>query len=182
MHYDEGNEADFLEFEAIAAIDNLESAIELSPEDQRLADEFEAFFSDLHVRHFAASEFLTLGASHNGSGRCGGKNKLPPAELWPNATSLIKTMDEIRERLGTPVKLTNVFRAEDYNLCVGGVSRSQHRLFKAADFVAREGTSANWAETARAARADGVFSGGVGVYRSFVHVDVRGTDADWDKR
>ncbi len=95
---------------------------------------------------------------------------------------LIQAMDAIRKQLDHPLLITNCYRAPPYNSCVGREINSQHLDFRAADFVGKDGDSAAWAEAARAVRDSGVFSGGMGIYRSFVHVDVRGSVADWDNR
>ena len=53
--------------------------------------------------------------------------------------------------------------------------------FNAIDF-AFEGNSrpVDWARTLRSMRDDErLFKGGVGLYASFVHVDTRGHDVDW---
>jgi lysozyme len=36
-----------------------------------------------------------------------------------------------------------------------------------------------WHAIAQQLRGEGLFSGGIGLYGSFVHVDVRGYNADW---
>ena len=53
--------------------------------------------------------------------------------------------------------------------------------FRAIDFMV-EGNSrpTDWARALRSMRDDeGLFKGGVGLYASFVHLDTRGTNADW---
>jgi N-acetylmuramoyl-L-alanine amidase len=45
----------------------------------------------------------------------------------------------------------------------------------------KTGTPEDWARFLRDKRATGVFTGGIGTYtrQGFVHVDTRGTVADW---
>ena len=128
---------------------------------------------------FEAKEFLVLGAQHVGGGPCHGLNTLPPAELWPNMIPLAITLEAFRRTMGAPVRILCAYRSEDYNACVGGAERSQHRLFKAADIVCEAGDPGRWRTVLRELRSRGVFSGGIGVYGTFVHVDVRDSPADW---
>ncbi|MGR3760281.1 D-Ala-D-Ala carboxypeptidase family metallohydrolase [Roseobacteraceae bacterium NS-SX3] len=145
---------------------------------------FRRFFDQsTQARHFTADEFMVLGPSNsNPNSDCHDKNSLPPENLWPNMVPLVGVMDAIRQKLGRPVRITNCYRASPYNSCVGGVTSSQHLMFKAADFICDSGNSGDWAEVAKAVRDNGIFNGGIGIYRNFVHVDVRGTEATWDKR
>lgn len=175
----EGQESDFASFDDLDAM--LESA--RRGDDTPEMIEFRRFFDQLPNRptHFVADEFMVLGPSHNNSGSaCHKRNSLPPSELWENAVPLFHAMEAIRKKLGHPIRITNCYRAQPYNSCVGGVNGSQHLKFRAADFVCKVGDSNAWAEAARAVRQSDVFSGGIGIYRGFVHVDVRGSDADWD--
>ena len=174
----EGNERDVATFEELQQ--QLEADRSRSDTPEMVA--FRAFFEELGARNFTADEFMVMGASHNGGGTCSGKNSLAPRNLWDNVKPLVAAMDAVRDRLGHSVMLTNVYRNPEYNECVGGVAGSQHKEFKAADFVCHSGSSADWAEAAKAVRSDGGFSGGVGIYNGFVHVDVRGSNADWDNR
>ncbi len=49
----------------------------------------------------------------------------------------------------------------------------------AADIVASGIDAAACADCVQAVRTLNVFSGGIGRYKSFVHIDVRGHNADW---
>ena len=107
---------------------------------------------------------------------------MAPEALWDNVVPLVLAMDAIRAEIGGPATITSCYRGADYNACVGGVPSSFHRRFMAADFVGATGTSVNWTAAARRARDQGNFSGGIGIYDSFVHVDVRGSNVDFDGR
>ncbi len=150
--------------------------------DMKTFDAFEVYFNTIGAQFFTAEEFLFTGGDNNTAGhKCYGLNGMPPTELWENVRPLVVAMDEIRRRLGVPVRLTNIYRNEPYNKCVGGVKNSQHALFKAADFRAKSGTAVDWWEAAKSVREDNIFSGGIGLYigKNFVHVDVRGYEANW---
>jgi N-acetylmuramoyl-L-alanine amidase len=102
----------------------------------------------------------------------------------------LKVLDRLRSEIGHPITITSSYRDTDYNACIGGESNSQHSAGKALDFVARGGTPDQWGAKLKSYRGQTftlpgvgsfVFRGGVGIYRSrnFVHLDTRGTDADW---
>jgi uncharacterized protein YcbK (DUF882 family) len=105
-------------------------------------------------------------------------NDTPPVELWHRIIPTLRLVARVRERFG-PTTINSAYRSRSYNLAIGGVGDSRHAQNDAIDFRCSTGTPAEWAAFLREHRAHGVFSGGVGVYRTFVHVDTRGTNADW---
>lgn len=139
--------------------------------------EFEAFIGALGLQHFTANEFLFMGGS-NASGGCAGRNGPPPRNLWDNIVPTAKLLDKLRARLGTPIRLTSIYRNQSYNSCIGGEPGSFHMKFNAADFQT-SGNPRDWANVLLEMRAAGVFRGGVGLYNTFVHVDTRGNNATW---
>ncbi|MCZ4289946.1 D-Ala-D-Ala carboxypeptidase family metallohydrolase [Hoeflea alexandrii] len=127
---------------------------------------------------FEPREFLVRG------GNAGpGENPMPPPrKLWKNVPSLARVLVRIRSEIGKPIQLCSVYRGPDYNKKVGGVKNSQHLFFKAADFKVvgpNPGNSTDWANAVKRLRDVGVFKGGVGKYRTFVHVDTRGDNKNW---
>ncbi len=149
-------------------------------------DAFAAFLAEQigQLNYFTAQEFFIKGSQHHGTGECAGLNTDPPKDLWPNILPLVRVLDEFRNRIGAPVNLRNVYRSPAYNACIGGVSQSQHMQFKATDIAVTSGPtrSEDWHALLRTMRDEGLFSGGLGLYNTFVHVDVRGHIADWDNR
>ena len=142
--------------------------------------DFARFFAEKcpDVTNFGWREFLYKGASH-------ANNRLnadPPEALWSNVVPLARALQKFREAVGRPVVLTSIYRSPEYNAAIGGAGRSQHMAFRAADFKvvgSGAGTPRDWAKKMRQMRDHNVFSGGVGLYNSFVHVDTRGNPADW---
>lgn len=108
--------------------------------------------------HFSAREF-----------RCkdGSEHAIAPA--------LIAMLEAIRAHFGAPVTITSGYRSPAWNAKVGGARRSRHLTGEAADIrVAR------MSPTAVYAWADAHFAaGGIGLYRSWVHVDCRPRRARW---
>lgn len=146
--------------------------------------EFAQSYADLNIQNFEPHEFLEMGGRNsNPASACYQKNSLPPRSLWPNMRPLAIALDDIRNRLSAPVRLNSVYRNQAYNSCLSGsAANSLHMQFKAADFRCAEGSPVDWRQAALASRNAGVFSGGIGIYNTFVHVDVRGYPEDWDNR
>ena len=143
--------------------------------------EFSAFVSSLGLRFFSARELLYPGGS-NESGPCAGRNGPPPQQLWRNIASTARMLDEIRARLGAPIRILSGYRNPAYNSCVGGKPGSLHLTFNALDWTCVEGSVDDWHQVAVTVRREHPeYAGGIGLYRSskFIHVDTRGNDADW---
>jgi uncharacterized protein YcbK (DUF882 family) len=88
--------------------------------------------------------------------------------------------ERVRERFG-PTTITSAYRDRLYNLAIGGVGDSWHTQNCAIDFRCRDGSPTQWALFLRGLRDAGQFQGGIGVYAGWVHVDTRGTNADWGR-
>ncbi|GJE62045.1 D-Ala-D-Ala carboxypeptidase family metallohydrolase [Methylobacterium trifolii] len=156
------------------------------PPDAGYEEKFKSYLSSLNLRHFGFREFLFLGGSHySPTSACRGRNALPPEGLWNNIGPTARVLDELRERLGAPIRLNSIYRNTAYNSCLSGAAaESQHKSMRAVDFTAADGKGpAHWHAVLRRMRdMENVFSGGLGIYNTFVHVDTRGTRADWDNR
>lgn len=144
---------------------------------------FEAFWLKnlSHIEHFNWKELLFKGASHARFK----SNTDPDPSLYPNVVPLVNLLEKIRQEVGAPVRLLSIYRSPDYNRDVGGAASSRHMQFDAADFEvlgAGAGNSDRWYKIAKRLRDKGEFKGGIGVYKTFVHVDTRGTNTFWDSR
>ncbi|MES0863270.1 D-Ala-D-Ala carboxypeptidase family metallohydrolase [Ruegeria sp. SCPT10] len=144
---------------------------------------FELFWTEnlSHIQHFNWRELLEKGTNNTGVGL----NTDPPRELYQNVVPLVNALDRIRKELGAPIQLISVYRSPEYNRHVGGATSSRHMQFDAADFRVLGGGAGNsgrWSKVAKKLRSTGAFRGGVGIYPTFVHIDTRGKNADWDER
>jgi len=136
-------------------------------------DKFQRLLTKWGVKHFTAAEFFYRGGSDE-------KLKLntdPPENLWPNMEATAKTLEEARKRYGKPIKITSAYRDAAYNRKIGGVPNSTHVKFNAVDLVT-DSPAALYLGLLNL-RRDGLFKGGLGLYRSFVHLDTRGHNATW---
>lgn len=144
-------------------------------------DRFGRFVEGLNLRHFRPQEFLVLGNSNAPGGRCAGLNTFPPASAWARLGPTANMIDEVRQRLGGTVIILSGYRSDGYNRCIGGASRSQHKEFCALDMAPRSASVADLWRVAREVRgANPRFAGGIGRYSSFVHIDTRGGNVDWN--
>lgn len=92
------------------------------------------------------------------------------------APALVKLLQEAREYFKKPIIINSAYRTEPYNKKIGGAEYSQHKYGTAAD-VYISGvpvkTIYDWFDKKLGN------SGGVGLYKKFVHVDVREVKARW---
>jgi uncharacterized protein YcbK (DUF882 family) len=108
----------------------------------------------------------------------GVQNDTPPEVLWGNILPTVHLVEQIRERFG-PTTIHSAYRSVPYNLAVTTSKDSQHSHNRALDFSCASGKPSDWHRALRLMRDAGEFRGGLGLYATFVHVDTRGTNADW---
>lgn len=131
------------------------------------------YFLEAHgVQHFRAHEIAPVDRRANGTGPV---LQAPPPELMPNALRLIQEVLEwVRWYHGpAPVHVSSWYRDEAYNAAIGGVPHSMHLLAAAAD-INKDGLPP--LALARIIHRDHPHADklGIGCYKTFVHVDVRG--------
>jgi uncharacterized protein YcbK (DUF882 family) len=89
---------------------------------------------------------------------------------------LVSQLQEFRDKIGRPISITSGCRCKVHNRRVGGARNSQHVYGRAAD-IKVAGLSPK--EVYRLLNAKYPKSHGIGLYRSWVHFDVRPTKARW---
>ena len=103
-----------------------------------------------------------------------------PEELLESVQLLADNLQKLRDRIGVPIKVVSGYRSPEYNKRCGGVKRSQHLLATAADIRASTYSSSELQGVIIGMiKAEELHQGGVGVYPTFVHYDVRGRAARW---
>jgi N-acetylmuramoyl-L-alanine amidase len=136
--------------------------------------EFQSFLDRNQIEHFTAREVLFLGASNSWLKL----NTVPDPSLWPNILPALAAADELRRRLGKPIQILSAYRNPAYNRAIGGARNSQHAQFRALDLTAKVPIP-ELARLAKQIRQEKIFTGGLGTYPGFIHLDSRPTNADW---
>ena len=89
---------------------------------------------------------------------------------------LVKILQKVRNHFGASVIINSAYRTEAHNKKVGGSANSQHKYGMAAD-IRINGVSPKTIATYLNTLMPN--SGGIGVYTSFVHIDVRAQKSRW---
>ena len=104
-------------------------------------------------------------------------SKKDPSDLVKVDEKLLRLLENIRNFTGKPVHINSGYRSPEYNATLKNASpHSQHCVGKAADIVIAGVPPARVAEIAECYLGS---SGGIGIYKTFTHVDVRAGHARW---
>jgi uncharacterized protein YcbK (DUF882 family) len=94
-------------------------------------------------------------------------------------------LEPLRKKYGS-VHINSGFRTRSYNRKIGGASQSFHVYTihdgndQAADITCARGRPTDWHRTLNTLRQrERNGKGGLGLYKTFVHVDIRDYKADW---
>lgn len=93
------------------------------------------------------------------------------------STELVTLLQKMRDHFNSPITINSAYRTPTYNKKIGGVANSQHTLGTAADIVVSGKTPKEVAQYAEFCLGN---SGGIGLYTSFTHVDVRANKSRWN--
>lgn len=130
--------------------------------------------NDASTTNFTLAEFKCHDANQT----------LPPVELRGNIQVLMNQLEVLRAELGVAIHINSGYRTPEYNATLSGAATSsQHLCGKAADITARGFTPLQIRDKIEELIAAGrMMQGGLGLYNSFVHYDVRGNRSRWDNR
>jgi len=105
-----------------------------------------------------------------------------PEDKRGNAKLLCYAVEAIMEQLNnTSIVITSAYRHASYNAGVDGRPLSQHIFAKALDFSLTGVTPQDLYDAIEALITDGLIpEGGLGLYPTFVHYDIRGSRQRWD--
>ena len=90
---------------------------------------------------------------------------------------LVNFLQKIRNKFNKPVVINSGYRTATYNKSIGGAAFSQHVKGTAADITIKGITPLEIAEYAEELMP---YSGGIGLYKNFTHVDVRAKRSRWE--
>lgn len=91
-------------------------------------------------------------------------------------SELVRVLQKIRTHFGKAVTITSAYRTPKHNKMVGGTTYSQHLYGMAADIKVSGVSPRKVAEYAESILKG---NGGIGVYDTFTHIDVRETKSRW---
>jgi uncharacterized protein YcbK (DUF882 family) len=104
-----------------------------------------------------------------------------PINVYHNMVKVANQLQTLRDYIGKPIQVNSAWRSEEYNASIGGVKNSQHIMGRAADIVIKGMTPIEVSKIIEELVSKGdMLQGGLGIYSSFVHYDIRGTKARWD--
>lgn len=104
-----------------------------------------------------------------------------PTELMPNVKKLADELQKLRDLLDEPIYINSGYRTPSYNKKIGGARNSFHVQAKAADIVVKSMSAKQLHSKIEYFISQGVLNfKGVGLYSTFVHVDVRDKKARWN--
>lgn len=111
--------------------------------------------------------------------KCKDGSDIPNKEL-SNIIVLAKQLQVLRDAIGKPITINSGYRSPKYNAKIGGVKNSQHLKGKASDITVKGMSPKEVALVIEGLIEKGkMLQGGIGIYPTFVHYDIRGTKARW---
>lgn len=102
-----------------------------------------------------------------------------PSELFANIKELAENLQVIRDFIGIPILILSAYRSPKHNKKVGGAKNSQHLQGKAADLKTKLKPKDLYNIISDLIDKGLVKQGGLGLYDTFVHYDIRGVKARW---
>ena len=111
--------------------------------------------------------------------KCKDGSDIPNSALL-NITELARNLEVLRTAIGKSITITSGYRSPKYNAKIGGVKDSQHLRGTAADIKVKGMTPKEVALVIEGLiESKKMKQGGIGIYPSWVHYDIRGIKARW---
>ena len=128
--------------------------------------------------HFKPTEFSQSG---------GNKQEVPNEKYWTRLRHLSWQMEIVRAVFNDSViKILSGYRTPEYNKKIHGAKASQHMQARACDFTVYDddfmddfSTELIGKRLIELMKHEVIAKGGVGIYPTFVHYDIRGNIATW---
>jgi uncharacterized protein YcbK (DUF882 family) len=103
-----------------------------------------------------------------------------PIDVQRNIQELAANLQALRDEVDRPITVTSGYRSPSHNEAIGGAKHSFHVAGMAADIkVAGMKPQDVRRVILRLIDEGKMKQGGIGVYSSWVHYDIRGTEARW---
>lgn len=141
--------------------------------------DFTSFIASQGLKNYTAADIIPTFTRLNQKFNI--RNSEPPRAIWTNIIPTLKVVDKLTDITGIKFEVNSSYRSPAYNAAVGGEKNSWHMKFVAMDISSPKMAPPQVHSTLTQMRNSGVFSGGLGLYGTFVHVDTRGTNVDWRK-
>jgi uncharacterized protein YcbK (DUF882 family) len=90
---------------------------------------------------------------------------------------LINKLQQMRDIVKEPIYIASGYRSVNYNKACGGAAGSQHLYGKAADIKCKNASPFDLLQI-----AEQLNFGGIGIYNTWLHVDVRSGHSRWYKK
>lgn len=99
-----------------------------------------------------------------------------PLEALQNLQQLANNLQVLRDHINKPININSGYRSPSHNKNVGGSKNSYHMKGMAADIVVNGMRPSEVGATLISLTIEGkITKGGLGIYSTFVHYDIRGT-------
>ena len=103
-----------------------------------------------------------------------------PENIKKNIIEIIHNLQVIRDEVKVPISITSGYRSPEHNAKVKGAKDSQHVKGTAVDFKVQGLTPKQVSPIVERLIKEGkIKQGGIGIYPSWVHYDIRGVKARW---
>lgn len=103
-----------------------------------------------------------------------------PKKYIENVKLLAENLQVLRNYINKPIHINSAYRHEHYNRSIGGSKYSQHLKAKASD-IRVNGLKPKevYLIIEKLIKRGEIMQGGLSLYKTFVHYDVRGYNARW---
>lgn len=104
-----------------------------------------------------------------------------PEEFKNNLIKLAVNLQVLRDDLGSSLVISSGYRTPKYNKRVGGATLSQHLTASASDLSQNKETPLElYKRIEKLIKQGKMHNGGLGLYNTFVHYDIRQKPARWN--
>ena len=102
-----------------------------------------------------------------------------PIDVIENIKELAINLQILRDYIAMPITINSGYRSPAHNKKIGGVKNSQHLTGMAGDLKSDLPTNLLGEAIELLIESGKMKQGGIGVYKTFVHYDIRGSRARW---